>query len=172
LQYVAVCCIVLHRVAACRSALQRVAVCCSVLQCVAVCCNGVIPPARPCSCKCTYTYTAWCCASQCVTVCCSVSLCVAVRCHIWHTLSCSVLQDVRRACVPIHEYTYILCFIVCCTVVHGAIVCVQGKIHRMPKLQVIFRQRATNYRSLLRKMIYKDKASYRSWPPCKLLVFL
>ena len=34
------------------------------------------------------------------------------------------------------------------------------------KLQVIFRKRATNYRALLRKMTYEDKASYDSSPPC------
>ena len=34
------------------------------------------------------------------------------------------------------------------------------------KLQVIFRKRATNHRALLRKMTYKDKASYDSLPPC------
>jgi len=34
------------------------------------------------------------------------------------------------------------------------------------KLQFIFRKRATNYRALLRKMTYKDKASYDSMPPC------
>ena len=34
------------------------------------------------------------------------------------------------------------------------------------KLQVNFRKRATNYRALLRKMTYKDKASYGSSPPC------
>jgi len=34
------------------------------------------------------------------------------------------------------------------------------------KLPVIFRKRATNYRALLRKMPYKDKASYDSTPPC------
>jgi len=34
------------------------------------------------------------------------------------------------------------------------------------KLQVIFRARATNYRALLRKMTYKDKAPYDSTPPC------
>ena len=33
-------------------------------------------------------------------------------------------------------------------------------------LQVAFRKRATNYRALLRKMTYKDKASYGSAPPC------
>ena len=34
------------------------------------------------------------------------------------------------------------------------------------KLQVIFRKRACNYRALLRKMTYEDKASYGSSPPC------
>ena len=33
-------------------------------------------------------------------------------------------------------------------------------------VQVSFRQRATNYRALLRKMTYKDKASRASSPPC------
>jgi len=37
---------------------------------------------------------------------------------------------------------------------------------RCLKLQVIFRKRATHYRALLRKMTYKDKASYGSSPPC------
>ena len=35
-----------------------------------------------------------------------------------------------------------------------------------PKLQFIFHKRATKYRSLLRKMTYKDKGSYESSPPC------
>ena len=35
-----------------------------------------------------------------------------------------------------------------------------------PKLQMIFHKRATKYRSLLRKMTYKDKGSYESSPPC------
>jgi len=35
-----------------------------------------------------------------------------------------------------------------------------------PKLQIIFHKRATKYRSLLRKMTYKDKGSYESSPPC------
>jgi len=34
------------------------------------------------------------------------------------------------------------------------------------KLKVIFRKRATNHRSLLRKMTYEDKAPYDSTPPC------
>ena len=35
------------------------------------------------------------------------------------------------------------------------------------KLQIIFRKRATNYRALLRKMTYGDKASCGSSPPCR-----
>ena len=35
------------------------------------------------------------------------------------------------------------------------------------KLQVIFCKRATNYRALLWKMTYEDKASYDSTPPCR-----
>ena len=35
-----------------------------------------------------------------------------------------------------------------------------------PKLQIIFHKRATKYRSLLRKMTYKDKGSYESSPLC------
>jgi len=34
------------------------------------------------------------------------------------------------------------------------------------KLQVTFRKRDTNYRALLQKMTYTDKASYGSSPPC------
>ena len=34
------------------------------------------------------------------------------------------------------------------------------------KLQISFRKRATNYRALLRKMTYKDKASYGPSPIC------
>jgi len=41
-----------------------------------------------------------------------------------------------------------------------------AKTHRMPQVEVIFRQRATNCRALLRKMTYEDKASYDSTPPC------
>jgi len=35
-----------------------------------------------------------------------------------------------------------------------------------PRLQIIFHKRATKYRSLLRKVTYKDKGSHESSPPC------
>ena len=39
-------------------------------------------------------------------------------------------------------------------------------IYTYTYMQVIFGKRATNYRALLRKMTYKDKASYGFSPPC------
>jgi len=40
------------------------------------------------------------------------------------------------------------------------------RLIRSPKLQIIFHNRATRYRSLFRKMTYKDKGSCESSPPC------
>jgi len=39
------------------------------------------------------------------------------------------------------------------------------------KLQIIFRQKATDYRALLQKMTSKDKTSYGSSPPCTCMTF-
>ena len=41
-----------------------------------------------------------------------------------------------------------------------------AKTHRMPWVEGHFRKRATHHRALLRKMTYKDKASYDSTPSC------
>ena len=41
-----------------------------------------------------------------------------------------------------------------------------AKTHRIPWVADHFPQRATKYKSLLRKMTYKDKGSYESSPPC------
>ena len=35
-----------------------------------------------------------------------------------------------------------------------------------PKLQIIFHKKATKYKSLFRKMTYKDRGSFESLPPC------
>ena len=61
------------------------------------------------------------------------------------------MSDSDSACLPFHT---LLTF---CTGWRRPIGCL--------KMQVIFRKRATNYRALLRKMTYKDKASYESSPP-------
>jgi len=63
----------------------------------------------------------------------------------------------------------------CNTIQHGATHCnarcagTTGwrRLMGSPKLQIIFHKRATKYRSLLREMTYKDKASYESSPPCR-----
>jgi len=126
--------------------LQCVAVCCSVLQCVAVCCSERLEKV------CWKDFAVRCSVLQCVAVCCSVLQCVVARdlekCvemnyspQLDHQmLSCKPVPTVagRRRCVG--------CF----------------------KLQVCFRQRAINYRALLRKTNYKDKASYGSSPPCRI----
>jgi len=41
-----------------------------------------------------------------------------------------------------------------------------------PKLQVFFRKRATDYRALLRKMTYRDTASYGSSPHCSHCLYI
>ena len=38
-------------------------------------------------------------------------------------------------------------------------------------MQVTFRKRATNYRTLLQKVANEDKASYGSLPPCREIAF-
>ena len=57
----------------------------------------------------------------------------------------------------------------------GACRCVHDTEWRRPigclELQVTFRKRATNYRSLLRKITYKDKASYGSSLPCMYIAY-
>jgi len=40
------------------------------------------------------------------------------------------------------------------------------------KMQVVFRKRATNYRALVRKILYQDKASYGGSPPCICNVYM
>jgi len=76
-----------------------------------------------------------------------------------------------------HIYTY--CVYMCTADMHTAVcilhICSMHvcnahtgwrRLIGSPKLQIIFHKRATKYRSLLRKMSYKDKGSYESWPPC------
>jgi len=85
-------------------------------------------------------------------VCCSVLQCVAL-CY-------SALQSVAVCC------SVLQCVSMCCSGLQSSV----GKGWRRPigclKVQVIFRKRATNYRALLRKMTYEDKASNGSSPPC------
>jgi len=94
----------------------------------------------------------WCSVMQCDAVWCSVMQCVAVCCS--HTAIMSHAQFVEH-------------------IFRNPLYSIKRALHptgwRRPigclKLQVIFHKRAPNYRALLQKMTYKDKASYRSSPP-------
>ena len=79
----------------------------------------------------------WCSVLQCVAVCCSVLQCVAV--------CCSVSQCVALCCSVLQCDTFNLGW-------RRSTGCL--------KLQVIFCNRATNYRALLRKITFTDRASY------------
>ena len=73
-------------------------------------------------------------------------ICVTWRVHGYHVTQSYVWRDSRIRVTKTH------------TGWRRPIACL--------KLRVSFRKRATNYRALLRKMTFTDKASYGSWPPC------
>jgi len=87
----------------------------------------------------------------------------------WH-MHGALLKHVLRLLLSWGENAH-LCCMTHSYVWHDSFICVTRLTEwRRPtgclKLQVIFRQRTTNYRSLLQKMTYKDKASYGSSPSC------
>jgi len=99
---------------------------------------------------------------QCVAVCCGVLQCIVVYCRRrvlqvpFHRPYCSVWQRVAVCCSVWH---CVADAVSCCRRYRGRryIGCL--------KLQVSFRKRDTRYRSLLRKTICEDKASFVSSPP-------
>ena len=89
------------------------------------------------------------------------TLCVCCQCadaRCW-----CAYNNIHSYAIYMHIYIYIYIYIYkrwwCC---------VTGwqRLIGSPKLQIIFHKRATKYRSLLRKMSYKDKGPYESSPPC------
>ena len=121
---------------------------------------------------------------------------VADMSYVWHAAThCNTLQHTATHCNTLMLYWwYKSCLAYCNTLQHTATHCntlqhtathcntlqhtalvlvtrVSGgtgwrRLIGSPKLQIIFHKRATKYRSLLRKMTYKDKGSYDSSPPC------
>jgi len=172
LQCVAVCCSVLQRVAVCCGVLQCAAVSCSVLQCVAVCCSGTWPIQSIFICHTcllhtcihttsTFVYGAWLIQSKFAWVTWLSHTCTHVTSRF--TRGIWLIQS-KFACSKwpfLSGIAYGTWIIDKCALVTG---------WRRPiwclKLQVIFHKRATNYRALLQKMTYKDKASYGSLPSC------
>ena len=86
--------------------------------------------------------------SVCRSMCCSV--CCSVCCGVCRSVCCSMMH---LMCIYICIYIHLA---------HTG----WRRLMGSPKLQITFHKRATKYRSLLRKMTYKDKGSYESSPPC------
>jgi len=144
-----------------------VAVCCSVLQCVAVGCSVL----------------------QCVAVCCSVLQYVVVYDSVlqwvWVRQSDNAFSHNACTCCSVMQYVAVrcrllLCVALCCNMQCATVSCnsrsplikrwfQQQHIHKSfanSCCQISFHKRAINYRSLLWKMTYTEKASYASSPPC------
>jgi len=107
---------------------------------------------------------------------------VCDTCMTWFLQMC----DMAPSCVCHDSFVCVTCLIhlrlwhfPSLYVWHNSFTCVTWllrtgwrRLIRSPKLQVIFRKRATNYRAVLWKVTYKDKASYESSPPCKWVTVL
>ena len=87
---------------------------------------------------------------------CMYVLCVCI--YTCTTSQCLYLYVCVYVCMYVHMYVHVYVCMYACT---G-----WRRLIGSPKLQIIFHKRATKYRSLLRKMTYKDKGSYESSPPC------
>ena len=96
---------------------------------------------------------------QCAAVCCSITLRVSEG-----TFTATTLQRPAAHCNTLHHSA------THCTTLHQTVFRAEDagwqRLIACLKLQVIFRKRATNYMTLLRKLTYEDKASYDSTPPC------
>ena len=163
LQSVAECCRVLQSVAECCRVLQSVAECCRVLQSAAECCRVL----RVAECCRVLQSVAECCrVLQSVAECSRVLQSAAECCRVLQSVAecCRVLQSVMNNC------SVSLLFESCHT--YKRVTAKRESYGSWPrpvgclKLHIIFRKNATNYMALLRKMTYKDEASYASLPPC------
>jgi len=91
-------------------------------------------------------------------------------CALWHLDGAG---SCVAACCSVFQ-----CFVLCCTVSQrvalwrcddaSSWVTLWRRLIGSPKLQIIFHKRSIKFRSLLRKMTWKDKGSYESSPPCTL----
>ena len=110
---------------------------------------------------------------QCVVVCSEVSF---AEYRLFYR---ALLQKRRIILKRLREYLFqvsalcrvLQCVVVCCSVLQCVAVCCTGWRRPIGCLisEITFRKLATNYRALLRKMTYTDKASYDSTPPSSVL---
>jgi len=87
--------------------------------------------------------------------------CIHVCCFFVHLISLP-LSIYMYMCTFINIHTYIQIYVYICIYTRTG----WRRLIGSPKLQIIFPKRATEYRSLVRKMTYEDKGSYESSPPC------
>ena len=75
-------------------------------------------------------------------------------------------NDSENGCVFVQKWIYLCRQKECvCDIIKSVSDTGWRRLSAFLKVHVIFRKRATNYRALLRKMTYEDKASYDSTPP-------
>jgi len=104
--------------------------------CTCVCASSPIPPA------------VYMCVYVCAYVCICIRVCVCVCAHVYvFVCACACASVSIYACVRSPRTGWRTCI---------------GFLN----VQVSFRKRIANYRALLQKMTYKDKALYASPPPC------
>jgi len=87
------------------------------------------------------------------------TFCMCVRVYVF---VCTCV----RVCVCVYIYISYTCICCQCAIPCAALSTGWRRLGGCLNLQVIFCKRATNYRALLWKMTYEDKASYDSTPPC------
>ena len=109
--------------------------------------------------------------SFCIYICIQMFLCGICVCMYIKMVYTYVYSYVQVGCKYVNTYGYVqVGYMQVYTCVDVRIYIHKGTFWRRPveciKMQVIFRKRAIMYRALLRKMTYKDKASYGSSPPC------
>jgi len=85
---------------------------------------------------------------------------VYIHMHMYTYIDDGLIQIYTRIYTDIYTYIYIYL-----NIHNGLIHAGWRRLIGSPRLQIIFHKRVTKYRSLLRKMTYKDKGSCESSPP-------
>ena len=85
--------------------------------------------------------------------------------YVLPVLFCKVTSHVVQGILPVTYLARYQSHIFCKVTIHVVHGIEWRRVIGSPQLQIISRKKPAKYRSLLRKMTYKDKGSYESWPP-------